>query len=125
MTSGMHLSKSCLALIVGCALAFSLSGAAPTKLKTPAVKVANNATTLEVTNTGSEGWTDATVYLNGTPPDGYRFTVPAPKIGEKIQIPLRNFAKKDGTRFNPSYTKVTVIWVGGGGFEFKKFSGTK
>jgi quinol-cytochrome oxidoreductase complex cytochrome b subunit len=89
--------------------------------KTPAVSIARDAASIELTNKASPDWKAATLYINGTPPDAYKITVAAPAVGKKIRIPLRDFAKKDGTRFDPSAKALTVIWVGGDAFDFAKF----
>ncbi len=62
------------------------------------------------------------VYVNDTPPFTFKVTVAAPAVGAAVNIPLASFAKKDGTRFNPTATKVTQIWVGGGGRDFQSFN---
>ena len=44
-----------------------------------------------------------------------------PRLRDSVRIPLSTFTQKDGTRFNPFATAVTVIWVGGGGYDYRSF----
>lgn len=99
--------------------------AAESKLGPPKIRVANNDTIIRIENTGTANWSELVVYLNGTPPGGYKVTVKAPSVGSSVSIPLKEFAKKDGTRFLPHQLKVTEIWVGGGGYDFKRYNGAK
>src|SRR5205807_903397 len=75
--------------------------------------IAYSETVVQVTNTGASDWNEAVIYINGTPPNAYRITRPAPKVGQSLKIPLRDFAKPDGKRFNPGELAVTDIWIGG------------
>jgi hypothetical protein len=77
---------------------------------------------MEITNEGSPDWTQAEVYINGTPPFTYSLTVAAPKVGESVQLRLNDFVKSGGERFNPYTTALTSVWVGGGGYDFEAYT---
>jgi hypothetical protein len=68
-----------------------------------------------VTNLDEQTWPSVTVYINGTPLDGYKAVYGrgvAPH--ERILIPFSEFARGD-RRFNPVERKVTqaMVWVEG------------
>lgn len=111
-----------LALLVIGALNSSMT--TPTKpTKTLDVTVRHSLGTVEITNTGSgdsEGHA-MTVYLNGSPPFTYKAEAIVPALGRSVEIPLVTFTQKDGTRFNPIATAVTVVWVGGNGYDYRSF----
>lgn len=91
--------------------------------KTLDVTVRVGVTALEVTNAGSgeAAGRELIVYINGSPPFTYKAVDTVPLLGENVRIPLRTFTEKDGTRFNPTAKAVTVIWVGGGGYDYRSF----
>jgi len=91
------------------------------KKKTVAVSVTANQFVLGLRNDGSTDWTEAVVYINGTPPFTYKATVVAPKVGESITIPLSDFVKDDGERFNPIDKAVTTVWVGGSSYDYESY----
>lgn len=82
-----------------------------------------NSFVMEITNVGSgaAAGEDLIVYINGTPPFTYKAVATVPPLGQTVRIPLNTFTQKDGTRFNPSATAVTVAWVGGGGYDYSSF----
>lgn len=87
------------------------------------VTVRNSMSAIEITNKGSaeaEGQ-EVIVYINGSPPFTYKATATMPPLGQSVRIPLITFTEKDGTRFNPIATAVTVVWVGGGGYDYVNF----
>jgi hypothetical protein len=88
------------------------------------VSVQVSRTALQVTNKGSESAAgqELIVYINGSPPFTYKAVATTPPVGQSVQIPLIDFTKKDGTRFNPFATAVTVIWVGGSGHDYRSFN---
>jgi len=76
--------------------------------------------TLRIVNEDTNAWPPLRVYLNGSPLQTYGVTIPALKPGDTLTVPLSDFAKENGDRFNPSAAKVVVIWIGGNGFDFVK-----
>ena len=92
--------------------------------KTLNVTVAQGQSALQITNDGSgdAAGGEIIVYINGSPPFTYKATSTVPPLGQHVQIPLRTFTLNDGTRFNPITTAVTVIWVGGGGYDYRSFA---
>lgn len=91
----------------------------------PDVTVSFTSHTLLVTNQGAHGWTDMTIYVNGLPTignNGYKWTGPAPAIGETKTVPLTSVAKDSGERFDPTRFRVTKIAVGGGGYDYATFT---
>ena len=91
--------------------------------KTLDVDVAVSRTALEITNVGSGevAGRKLVVYIDGQPPFTYKTVFTLPRLRDSVRIPLSTFTQKDGTRFNPSGTAVTVIWVGGGGYDYVSF----
>jgi hypothetical protein len=91
--------------------------------KTLNVTVRHGMGAVEITNAGSGEAVgqDLIVYLNGDPPFTYKATATVPLLGQSVRMPLYTFTQKDGTRFNPITTAVTVIWVGGGGYDYRSF----
>jgi hypothetical protein len=102
---------------------FGPSSATPSK-GTLAVTVGWGATSIEITNagSGSAAGQELIVYINGMPPFTYKATDTVPPLGQSVTIPLSTFTQKDGTRFNPFATAVTVAWIGGGGYDYRSFS---
>ncbi|MEP6821018.1 MAG: DUF4339 domain-containing protein [Chthoniobacterales bacterium] len=84
----------------------------------PDARVGADRFALRVTNTGSEGWRELIVYINGTPPFTYKWEGTAPAVGKTVSIPLNEFATKDGERFDPLRRKLTEAWVGGDGYDY-------
>jgi hypothetical protein len=63
-----------------------------------------------------------TIYVNGTPPSGFRADGQLPAVGQTIRVPLRSFTTKSGDRFNPIAQAVTVVWIGGGGYDYESYT---
>ena len=104
-------------------LASAMSGGASSGLTMLDVSVRFSGLELEVTNdTPAAAGQAVTVYINGTPPSGYRQEVTLPAAGKRVLVPLGGFAKKDGERFTPLTHQVTVVWIGGGGYDYRQFS---
>jgi hypothetical protein len=83
----------------------------------PAVKAqaAFTRSAVVITNLDDFTWPGVTLYLNGTPLDGYKAIYDqqvAPH--QEISVPFVEFARGD-LRFNPSERKVTqvMVWVQG------------
>jgi hypothetical protein len=90
--------------------------------KTIPVSVRWSPLAIEITNVGAPAGQELVAYINGNPPFTYKAVATMPPIGQSVQIPLRTFTLKDGTRFNPIATAVTVVWVGGGGYDYSSFN---
>ena len=87
------------------------------------VRVGWDGTSVRVTNNGPDGvGRELTIYLNGQPPLTFRADTTVPRQGQSITVPLREFVKKDGERFNPLTHGVTEAWVGGGGYDYRSFT---
>jgi hypothetical protein len=94
-----------------------------TQLKTLSVSVRASTTELELRNQGSPDGIPITIYINGTPPYTYRSDATMPPSGATVlRIPLQQFTKKDGERFNPFRHAVTTVWVGGSGYDYRSFT---
>jgi hypothetical protein len=66
-----------------------------------------------ITNLDDFTWPTVTLYLNGTPLDGYKAIYNQQVVPhQEISVPLVEFARGD-RRFNPSERKVTqvMVWV--------------
>jgi hypothetical protein len=93
------------------------NSSSPTPAKNPVkTHVGLTASAVAITNLDEYAWPGVKVYLNGTPLDGYKAVYDrevAPH--DRILIPLTDFAKRDGRRFNPVERKATqvLIWVEG------------
>lgn len=96
-------------------------GGAATGAGYPPVNVFVTNSELVIENTSGSTLAGLKAYLNGTPPFTYSAEVPAISAGERVKVPLSSFAKKDGQSFKPTDTKVTTIWVGGGGYDYGGF----
>jgi hypothetical protein len=101
---------------------FSMASPSP-PTKTLDVRVAVSGTALQVTNTASSDavGNEMRVYINGNPPFTYRADTTVPAVGESVELPLMGFTQKDGERFNPFSHRVTIVWVGGGGYDYRSF----
>jgi hypothetical protein len=84
-----------------------------------AVDIAYSDIDLRLQNQGSADWTTAIVYINGDPPNGFKHTVAAPKVGSAVTIPFAAFVDASGRRFDPTMTRLKNVWVGGKGYDFQ------
>jgi hypothetical protein len=78
-------------------------------------QVGLTASAVAVTNLDEQAWPRVTVYINGTPLDGYEAVYNRPVAPhERISIPFSEFARGD-RRFNPFERKViqAMVWVEG------------
>lgn len=90
--------------------------------RAPSVKIFITSSHLTIQNNEKTEWSGGTVYINGQPPFTYRYGLPTIKTGKSISIPLNEFIKKNGARFNPYMHKVVEVWVGGGGYDYGSFA---
>jgi hypothetical protein len=90
--------------------------------RTIKVSISIGRTELRITNLGSADWTEAIVYINGTPPFTYKQSMRAPTVGNTIAMPLLEFVTKDGDRFNPYTKAVREVWVGGSGYDYQSYT---
>jgi hypothetical protein len=77
---------------------------------------------LIVSNTGKETWKSVNVYVNSEPPDGYGCRLEDVKPLASKAIPLTEFVKPDGERFDPVSKKVLNACIGGNDYTYEKFS---
>ena len=77
---------------------------------------------LIVSNTGKETWKSVNVYVNSEPPDGYGCRLEDVKPLDSKAIPLTEFVKPDGERFDPISKKVLNACIGGSDYTYEKFS---
>ena len=104
-------------VVMGSLVMNNSSSSSESSAKNPVkTHVGLTASSVAITNLDDYAWTGVKVYLNGTPLDGYKAVYDrqvAPQ--ERILIPLTDFAKRDGRRFNPVERKATqvLIWVEG------------
>jgi hypothetical protein len=94
-------------------------GGAPRKTRD--VHVAWSSSAVEIINNSTPAGSEITVYINGMPPATYRADVRMLAVGETVRIPLREFVTRGGDRFDPIAEAVTVVWVGGDGFDFEPY----
>lgn len=92
------------------------------KPKLVPAKVAYTDSAIVITRTGNQPWDEAVLYINGTPPDGFKARVVPPSDGQTISIPLASFTKKSGERFNIHTHALKQVWIGGGGYDFKNYT---
>ena len=76
------------------------------------VSVLFDGTQFHITNRESVDWINVLLDINsGWIRSGYTYTVPIIPAGSTYSVGVLNFAKKDGTRFNPFTTKPTGIYI--------------
>lgn len=110
-------------LVIGMILQGNSSKPSKESLAAPQVHVAASGLALYLTNKGTpDNWTEAVVYLNDHPPFTYKWSGAAPQNGATITIPLSEFVKEDGERFDGFRRKVTQVWVGGSGYDYVGYS---
>jgi TolA-binding protein len=79
---------------------------------------------VRIKNADTNNWPELNVYINSGlfgPMSGYGIRLPALPIGKSITIPLEQFTKDNGERFNPAAYRVTELWIGGGDYDYEKF----
>jgi hypothetical protein len=78
---------------------------------------------LIVSNMGTDTWDTITLYVDSDPPFGYSCTIGPVKHLESKVIPLRDFVKENGERFNADENKVVKVWIGGGsnGYDYESY----
>jgi len=82
-------------------------------LKSGAVIISNQSKT--------ETWDSVNIYLNGEPLSGFACRLENVKPLDSKVIPLTEFVKDNGDRFNPRDTKVLYVWIGGGKYDYQKY----
>ena len=89
--------------------------------RTMNVGVSVGHTFIEIQNDAVPGLAGqlATLYLNATPPNGWKASCILPVPGSPTRMPLSDFITRDGERFNPYARAVTEVWIGGNGYDFK------
>jgi hypothetical protein len=113
---------SVIAVVVFIAVSVSereTSGEKYSTLSAPRVRVGVNDLILRVTNEGTENWSEMVIYLNGRPPFTYKWEGPTPAIGQSVTIPLREFVKENGERFDAYRMKAVEAWIGGSGHDYQ------
>jgi hypothetical protein len=91
-------------------------------LRTLNVTVGWNAAIVRITNNSPNAvGQPMEIYLNGQPPSAFRADTTVPPQGQAVVLPLSQFVNRDGERFNPVTRGVTVVWVGGGSYDFQSF----
>jgi hypothetical protein len=83
--------------------------------------IRTSVTHLIVGNKDSADWTEKTIYLNGTPPFTFKLTIDGLRAGETVSLPLIQFTKKNGDRFDPYRMEVKEVWIGGDGYDYIKY----
>jgi hypothetical protein len=89
--------------------------------KTLNAKIFCSDSYLLVENIGRNTWEDIEMYLNGEPPNTYRFHLGVLQPNYEYKVSLREFSMEDGKRFDPAGYKVTAIWMGGGKYDYKPY----
>ena len=111
------------ALIIAVVISANISGRKSQgnqKAVTARIRASDNS--LVVENKSSEDWPVLTLYLNGSPPFTYNVSIAPLRPGGIITIPLSKFTKRNGQRFDASAYRVTEVWIGGGDFDYAKYS---
>lgn len=105
-------------------IATSENNSVPTTQNKPMVsaEISVVGDNLVVSNTGKETWKHVNIYVNSEPPDGYGCGLGNVKPLDSKVIPLTEFVKQDGTRFDPSAKKVLNACIGGEDYTYEKFS---
>jgi len=79
---------------------------------------------IRFTNQDKKEWLDLTVWLNGSPPNGYAHRISRLKTGKSLVIPLRDFLDQRGTRFEPWRMKVREVGIVDGDGHYKTYPST-
>jgi len=96
--------------------------APPVVLKTlENVEISFSDDVLLVRNQGQFRYRSFFAWLNEEPPDGYQVEVNSLGPGDAVHIPLANFVRNNGLRFNPRAFKVMRVWAGGNGYQYKEY----
>lgn len=86
----------------------------PTATKSKAIDVsgflANEGYSIAVRNNESIDWPSATIHVNGIL-FGYSVRIGAIKAGSTVTVPLRQFTKSNGERFDPFHRKPAELIV--------------
>lgn len=109
-----------IALIVGLIILLAqhhFSAAPSERLLHAGIEV--NATGVFVRNDDTFAWKQAEVYLNGSPPYAWRYTLGNVPPGASQNVPLSSF-DQSGSAF-PIGMKVTNVWVGAPGYDFNSY----
>jgi hypothetical protein len=109
--------------VVSCSESTSPEKQSPAKPRpTVNAKISCGEYVLQVENMDTNIWDNIDMYVNGQPPDdAYHYHLGVLQPDHPYKIQLRDFIKQDGrTRFNPE-EKVTVVWIGGGDYDFRAY----
>jgi hypothetical protein len=80
--------------------------------------------TIRIRNADTKDWPPLNAYINPGfwgPLSGYGVRLPTLEMGGKIDVPLNQFTKDNGERFNPYAYKVTKLWIGGDNYDYVEF----
>jgi len=83
---------------------------------------------VRISNNDAETWPELNVFINpgfGGPSSGYGIRIPALQSGKSITIPLKQFTKDNGERFNPDTYRITELWIGGEDYDYQKFGANR
>jgi hypothetical protein len=86
--------------------------------------ISYDASNVRIKNSDTNGWPELNVYINPGalgPLSGYGIRLPALQMGRSVTIPLEQFTKDNGERFNASAYRVVELWIGGGDYDYEKF----
>lgn len=93
----------------------------PEQHRTVKADITAGRTTLTVINRDEDKWEAKQLFINGMPPFTYRLWIDPLGPGQATIIPLSDFTKKNGERFQPDRFAVTEIWIGGNGFDYTSY----
>ena len=94
---------------------------APPKLEVVHAKFGFSDKFLMVHNEDPFDWPAVTVYVNGGPPSGFKYSLTNLAAGGTATLELNKFIRDDGRQFKTSSMIITQIWIGGSGFKYQTF----
>ena len=77
---------------------------------------------IKITNKDTFEWVNKSVRLNEDSPEAYQCDIARLTAGATATISLVTFSDNAGKHFEPWRERVTEIWIGGSGHEFRQFA---
>jgi len=66
-------------------------------------------------------WPAVSIYINGEPPSGFKYSLTNLAAGGTATLELNKFTRDGGGQFKTSSMIITQIWIGGSGFKYQTF----
>jgi len=76
---------------------------------------------LMVRNEDLFDWTNISIFINGEPPSGFKYSMTNLAAGDTATLDLNKFTKDGGGPFKTSSMTIKQIWIGGSGFKYQTY----